>query len=80
MDEDKSEFKKGVVKTGLITAAALVLCYVATIVPMILIGITTIEIHIVGFTAMMFLYPIIFVFLGAYITMKKKFFPEKKEE
>jgi len=80
MNKEKNTFKEGVVKTGLITAAACVMCYVATIIPLILIGVRTVEIHVVGFAALMFLYPIIFTFLGVYLVMKKKFFPKMKEE
>lgn len=74
-EEKSREWKKGVMKTGWTVAMALVVCYLATIIPMILVGIDTITVPTVAAVALGFLYPILFFFFGMFVVMKKKIFP-----
>jgi amino acid transporter len=83
MDEVRhKKWSSGVKKTGTVVAIALVMCYLATVIPLAIIGVDTLTWPTAVIVAMMFLYPILFFFMGMAVVWKKKFFPlaHSKEE
>jgi arginine exporter protein ArgO len=76
MDEVRhKKWSTGVKRTGTVVAIALVCCYLATVIPLAIIGVDTLTWPTSIIVAMMFLYPILFFFMGMAVVWKKKFFP-----
>ena len=73
---DSVSKKKEILKMGWIVALGLVVIYLCTVTSFLLMDITEVKMHMVGFVAIMILYPIIFFWFGIKLVLKKKFFPD----
>jgi drug/metabolite transporter (DMT)-like permease len=70
--------KEKVLKAGWIVAIGLMVICFSTTILLWFNGILYLEVPIAIMMILVFVYPILFFFLGIYIVMKKKFFPMKK--
>lgn len=73
---DSASKKKEILKMGWIVALGLVVIYLCTTTFFWVLKITEVKMHMVGFVAIMILYPIIFFWFGIKLVLKKKFFPD----
>jgi hypothetical protein len=81
MEEKKQKrWQRGVKRTGAITATGLVVCYLGTVIPLSMAGIKTLTWPTSIIVAMMFLYPILFFFMGMLVVWKKKLYPITKPD
>ena len=71
--------KKFIQKSGLLVAIGLVFAFLVSIGTAYIVDVEEISMHVSIFTALMFLYPIMFFLLGMAVVMKKKIVPMKKQ-
>lgn len=74
------ERKAKVVKSGWVVALAMIVIFVCTLIPIIMMGWTTMTIYTPVFMILVFVYPIAFFFFGVYLVLKVKFIPETKDK
>ena len=65
-------------KAGWITAIGVIVIYFATTTMLWFNGVRTLDVNIAILMLLVFVYPIMFFFLGIYIVLKKKIFPLQK--
>jgi len=75
-DNDNTRKKKEILKMGWIVALGLIVIYLCTVTTFWIFDITEVRMHMVGFVAIMILYPIIFVWFGIKLVLRRKYFPE----
>ena len=71
--------KKFIQRSGMMVAIGLVFAFIVSIGTAYLVDVQEISMHVSIFTALMFLYPIMFFLLGMAVVMKKKIVPMKKQ-
>ena len=82
MNEDETKAlsdKKKVLKAGWITALGIIMILTITLSTLIANGITSMNVHVGIMMILIFVYPVLFFFLGVWVVMKKKLFPFIKE-
>jgi len=72
------ESKEKIMKAGWITAIGVIVIYFATTTMLWFNGVRTLDVNIAILMLLVFVYPIMFFFLGIYIVLKKKIFPLQK--
>ena len=73
-------FKQRMRRAITVTIILMTIMYLVVVIPLMAIGTTQISMHIVGFVAMILVFPILTFFAGMWLVWKKKFFPEVAEE
>jgi len=69
------EGKEKIIKAGWITALGVVAIYFATTTMLWFNGIRSLDVNIAFLMLLVFVYPVLFFFLGIYIVLKKKILP-----
>jgi len=72
---DSIDFAEAKKRMYRVTVLVCCVMYIATVWPLMYMGIKEVSMHIVGFFALMIVFPIGTFFLGMWLVWKKKFFP-----
>lgn len=78
VDNRKLTDKEKVLKGGWIVAIGIIAIFFATTTIIMMNGIDTLNVPIAILMVLVFVYPLLFFFVGVWVVMKKKLFPLKK--
>lgn len=73
-------FKKRMNRAITSVVILMTIMYIVVVLPLMYLDVTHITMHIVGFVAMILVFPILTFFAGMWLVWKKKFFPQEPEE
>jgi len=76
----EKEFKKRMNRAITITVLLITSMYLVVVLPLVSVGTTYITMHIIGFVAMILVFPVLTFFAGMWLVWKKKFFPSDEKD
>ena len=76
----ETAFKLRMNRAIMVAMSLITIMYLIVVIPFLSAGITHITMHVVGFMAMILVFPILTFFGGMWLVWKKKFFPNNETD